>query len=415
MFCIFTFVFLCSLSSLSNSIRVPLNGDHWLITDSRSYSALGRIPATIHTILLAANQITEPYSGYNDINLRSLIYSSWAFKKNFSLTQDFLMFERFTLHLDQIDTVANVTLNQCFLGQTKNMFIAYTFDIQRKCLQIDNNQLRIDFESPVLYAKNQAKLYNDSMPPPDCPPDVQHGECHVQFIRKEPCSFSWDWSPAFAPIGITGDLHLEATNSVDISIQLESVNVASYQTSNKQWRIDILLSSQNQPFSSQLKFILENASFIYETNVTLNRQLTISLFIPDDDIQLWWPNGHGNQTLYTLCVYSQDQLIGSRVIGFRTVQLIEHDYGSNINGTSFYFMINYQPIFIKGSNWVPPDAFQERVSDERLERLLLSAKLANMNMLRVWGGGRYERDSFYDLADRLGIMLWHDFMFACSL
>ena len=137
--------------------------------------------------------------------------------------------------------------------------------------------------------------------------------------------------------------------------------------------------------------------------------------IPNDIIKRWWPNGYGEQTLYTLAVYNGKQFMGQRSIGFRTVELAQHGYRPNINGTSFYFVINGHPIFVKGSNWIPPDAFQERVSDERLERLLLSAKLANMNMLRVWGGGIYERDSFYDLADRLGIMLWHDFMFACSL
>jgi beta-mannosidase len=157
--------------------------------------------------------------------------------------------------------------------------------------------------------------------------------------------------------------------------------------------------------------LLENTNFTYETNNSFNRNLSI----PDKNIQLWWPNGYGDQPLYNLSVYNQEQYIGSRLIGFRTVQLIQHDYGSTINGTSFYFLINYQPVFIKGSNWIPSDAFQERVSDEKLERLLRSAQLANMNMLRVWGGGIYERDSFYEIADRLGIMLWHDFMFACNL
>ncbi len=204
-------------------------------------------------------------------------------------------------------------------------------------------------------------------------------------------------------------------NTTDIFVQLESVNVASYQSNTNKWQVDVLLSSKNDPFTSQLKFVLQNTSFIYETNTTFDHIMSISLAIPDENIQLWWPNGYGDQNLYTLNIYNQEQLIGSRLIGFRTVQLIQHDYGPNINGTSFYFLINYQQVFIKGSNWIPPDAFQERVTDERLERLLTSAKLANMNMLRVWGGGIYERDSFYEIADRLGIMLWHDFMFACSL
>ena len=166
---------------------------------------------------------------------------------------------------------------------------------------------------------------------------------------------------------------------------------------------------------SQLKFVLQNTPFTFEYNSTFDHNMSVPLAVSNEDIQLWWPNGYGNQTLYTLSVYNQGQLVGSRLIGFRSVQLVQHDYGPNIKGNSFYFAINGHPIFIKGSNWIPPDSFQERVTDERLERLLTSAKLANMNMLRVWGGGIYERDSFYEIADRLGIMLWHDFMFACSL
>jgi beta-mannosidase len=190
MSCIYLF-FLLLLFSFSNSTRVPLTGDDWIITDNRSYVVHGHIPGTIHTILFTANQITEPYWGYNDVDLRSLVYSSWTFRKNFSLSQDFLTFTQFALHFDQIDTVANITLNGCFLGQTNSMFIAYTFNVTQSCLQSDN-ELQIDFESPVLYALSQTKAYNDTVPP-DCPPDVQHGDCHVQFVRKEPCSFSWDW------------------------------------------------------------------------------------------------------------------------------------------------------------------------------------------------------------------------------
>jgi beta-mannosidase len=184
-------LFLLLFFAFSNSAIVPLTGDDWTITDNQSYSAQGRIPGTIHTILLAANRIPEPYWGYNDINLRHLIYTPWTFRKNFLLTDDFLALTQFTIHFDQIDTVANITLNECLIGQTNSMFIAYTFNVMKSCLQ-SNNQLQIDFESPILYASKQAKAYNDSVPP-NCPPAAQHGECYFQFIRKEPCSFSWGW------------------------------------------------------------------------------------------------------------------------------------------------------------------------------------------------------------------------------
>ena len=175
-----------------HSTIVSLTGDGWTINNNNeSYFAQGHIPGTIHTILLANNKIPEPYRDYNDVNLRPLIYTPWTFKKNFSLTDDFLSSIHFTLYLDQIDTVANITLNKCLIGQTNNMFIAYTFDTPNSCLQ-STNEIRIDFESPVICALNQAQAYNSSVPP-DCPPGIQYGECHVQFIRKEPCSFSWDW------------------------------------------------------------------------------------------------------------------------------------------------------------------------------------------------------------------------------
>ena len=170
---------------------VPLSGTDWMINDNGTFSVQGRVPGTIHTILLAADKIPDPYLGFNDVNLRYLVYRPWTFQKAFTLTDDFLSNTQFTLHFDQIDTVANITLNNCFLGQTNSMFIAYIFNVTRSCLQ-STNKLRVDFQSPVLYALQQSQAHNESVKP-ECPAGAQNGECHVQFIRKEPCSFSWDW------------------------------------------------------------------------------------------------------------------------------------------------------------------------------------------------------------------------------
>lgn len=198
-------------------------------------------------------------------------------------------------------------------------------------------------------------------------------------------------------------------------LQLDSVNVVSQSPTTKAWQVDVQISGGDNETLYTFDFQLKGTSWSFTTNARFIQKTTISLSIPNDQIQLWWPNGHGNQPLYELVVSSSNQLMDSRLIGFRTVELVQHNYTAGINGLSFYFRINSRPIFVKGSNWIPSDAFQERVTDEKLEQLLMSAKLAGMNMLRVWGGGIYERDSFYEMADRLGIMLWHDFMFACSL
>jgi beta-mannosidase len=190
---IWIFIFFSSilLFSGSNSDRIPLTGNDWLVSNGQTLQATGTVPGTIHTILLSAKIIDEPYWGFGDTTLRSLVYQSWTFTKNFSLQADFLNLIQFTIHFDQIDTVSNVTLNECFLGNTNSMFLAYTFNVQRTCLR-NNNILRVEIMSPVAYALNQSISYNKTVQP-TCPSSVQHGECHVQFIRKEPCSFSWDW------------------------------------------------------------------------------------------------------------------------------------------------------------------------------------------------------------------------------
>lgn len=187
----FVFVTFILLFSDSHSTRIPLTGNDWTVSNNQTSPVTGTVPGTIHTILHSAKVINEPYWGFGDVTLRPLIYESWTFTKKFSVPADFLDLSQFALHLDQIDTVSNVTLNQCLLGNTSSMFFAYTFNVTSTCLKSDN-VLQIDFMSPVIYAANQAIAYNKTVKP-FCPYPVQHGECHVQFIRKEPCSFSWDW------------------------------------------------------------------------------------------------------------------------------------------------------------------------------------------------------------------------------
>jgi beta-mannosidase len=188
---VFIFSSFILLFSDSNSTHISLTGNDWLVSNGKTLQATGTVPGTIHTILFSAKLIDDPYWRFGDITMRYLIYESWTFTKNFSLQADFLNSTQFMLHFDQIDTVSNITLNECFLGNTTSMFFAYTFNVLSTCLKTDNI-LRVGFMSPVIYALNQANAYNKSVHP-NCTNPVQHGECHVQFIRKEPSSFSWDW------------------------------------------------------------------------------------------------------------------------------------------------------------------------------------------------------------------------------
>lgn len=183
-------LFLCVLT-LSSAIRFNLTGNDWTITDNINYTAKGTIPGSVHTILLEANAIPDPYLGQNDVDLRFLVQQDWVFMKNFSLLPEILTSNEVNIYLDQIDTVANITINTCMIGKVDNMFRRYIYPVPSACLHPDNVIL-IEFQSPVTYALQQATAYNESVYP-ECPPDVQNGLCHVNFIRKEPCSFSWDW------------------------------------------------------------------------------------------------------------------------------------------------------------------------------------------------------------------------------
>jgi len=188
---LFIITFCVALVSSAASTRVSLAGSDWSIKNGADLQAVGTVPGTIHTILFSAKLIDEPYWRFHDTDLRYLVNQSWIFTKSFSLQSQFLDSTQFILHFDQIDTVSNITLNNCNLGQTNSMFFAYEFNVPRTCLQTENT-LHIEFTSPILYAKQQSIAYNKTVYPL-CPNAAQHGECHVQFIRKEPCSFSWDW------------------------------------------------------------------------------------------------------------------------------------------------------------------------------------------------------------------------------
>jgi beta-galactosidase/beta-glucuronidase len=235
-------------------------------------------------------------------------------------------------------------------------------------------------------------------------------------------------------MGITGDIYLQATdtkNTSQIDFDLFGVNVRkSLDTTSNSWLIDFNLKFSQNRFElsntdQQIYFRLLNTDWSYTTRLTSLRSsnsinanyqsVTVTLAISSHHIELWWPNGYGHQPLYEFQVEYQSQL-KTKLIAFRTIELVQENYTDlGLNGTSFYFKVNNQTIFIKGSNWVPADAFQERITRGYLEMLLTSTAEANINMLRVWGGGVYEKDDFYELTDQLGIMIWQDFMFSDSL
>ncbi|XP_067276974.1 beta-mannosidase isoform X2 [Pseudorasbora parva] len=271
--------------------------------------------------------------------------------------------------------------------------------------------------SAVTYASQKSHAHTEYRVPPDCPPPVQKGECHVNFIRKAQSSFSWDWGPSFPTLGIWKGVRLEVFNTLRV---LSLTTVPKYDSAHSSWNVEVELFFDVFVASKGLVLLSIPLLHSEEFQLSLTPGQSRKTFVSqvNQSVSLWWPFGHGEQPLYDLKIDINlevgETFNAERQVAFRTVELIQEPIPSS-PGLSFYFRINGKPIFLKGSNWIPVHSFQDQVTTDMITILLRSAQKANMNALRVWGGGVYEQDIFYSLCDMYGIMIWQDFMFACAL
>uniref|UniRef100_A0A6J0UK86 Beta-mannosidase n=1 Tax=Pogona vitticeps TaxID=103695 RepID=A0A6J0UK86_9SAUR len=389
------------------------NGNGSLVLD-------GEVPGCIHTALLQGGLIQDPYYRFNDLAYTWISLDNWTYSRKFESPFAASSWQKVALVFEGVDTVAQVVVNNVTVGKTDNMFNRYTFDITDVIKEI--TVIQVHFMSAVHYAAEQSKIHKEYQVPPECPPPVQKGQCHVNFIRKEQCSFSWDWGPSFPTQGIWKDVRIEA---YDLCHLVYFSVTPHYDQSARQWRLEIELDFDvvsSKPVagfvSVSIPELQTRQAFPVELHPGEGNIILLVNISQNVVLEMWWPRGHGNQTGYnmtaTVFMEGKYKFVKSLKIYFRTVELVEEPIiGSP--GLSFYFRINGLPIFMKGSNWIPADSFQDRVTSGMLRCLLQSAVDANMNMLRVWGGGIYEQDEFYDICDELGIMIWQDFMFACAL
>ncbi|MEE6460575.1 hypothetical protein FKM82_001012 [Ascaphus truei] len=362
----------------------------------------------------------DPYFGFNDVAYKSVTQDEWIYSKLFQLPPEISLWQKVTLVCEGIDTVSTIIVNGIAVGKTMNMFNRYTLDITKAVAE--NNYIEVRFKSPVEWAREKSNNHSSYIIPPECPPAVQNGECHVNFIRKEPCSFSWDWGPSFPTQGIWKDIRIEAYNV----FHLDYISyVPMFDNNTSQWIIKIepvfevitvnpvpgyvVIRLPQLKIDQSHKLTWNPGHHVFEIIIKIDKNISIDL---------WWPNGYGNQTGYNLTAKFTFEggyfIENTTKVYFRTVELVQEPLRGS-PGLTFYIKINGVPIFLKGSNWIPADSFQDRVTTQKLCRLLQSVVDANMNTLRVWGGGIYERDEFYNICDELGILVWQDFMFACSL
>ena len=354
------------------------------------------VPGCVHTDLQRTGRIPDPFWGTNEAGLQWIDEREWEYETSFEADGSLLGEERVDLVADGLDTLATVRVNGRLVTRTENMFIGFRWDI-RALLKPGPNTLSVRFASATEYIRTHRTGHR--------PREINDPVGGCTAIRKEQCQFGWDWGPRFVTAGIWRDIRLEAWSTNRL------VDVVVTQDHRKNGSVILGLTPQlakRDPRATCAWRLRLGARAIDSGTGT-------EIIVREP--RLWWPSGQGEQPLYTLEVLVQSasgQEIGtwSRRIGLRTVTL---EQNPDKWGTSFQFAVNQRPIFAKGANWIPAHCFVAGLPRSAYARDLEAAVAANMNMVRVWGGGIYESEDFYDLCDELGLLVWQDFMFACTL
>jgi len=363
------------------------------------------VPGVIHTDLLANNLIESPYWENNEQELQWIETLDWKYRTTFEVNKEQLEDDRIEIVFEGLDTYANVKLNGEIIISSSNMFREWKANI-KSLLKIGKNILEVEFYSPMLFNKEKYDHY-----PYDLPSGCETLDPKMSsFTRKAAYHFGWDWAPRFVTCGIWRPVEINTWNEARITnIYCFTKNIdKNLATINTQITIETDVS---QPTPYIIEIDGEKREHILKQGVN-----EIDYEFEIENPKLWWCNGLGEAHLYNLDVklYADKSLIDKKTerYGIRTIELVNEE---DSIGTSFYFKLNDQPVFMKGANYIPQDVFLPRVTDEQYTKLLSDVKEANMNMLRVWGGGIYENDIFYDLCDEKGILVWQDFMFAGSM
>jgi beta-mannosidase len=390
-------------------VNVPAKdlGGTWTLRQSgRRESIPATVPGTVHTDLLAAGKIPDPYYRDNESSLQWVGETDWVYARSFNVPEDFLKDDRVILRCEGLDTLATIKINSREIARTDNMFRTYEFDV-KPVLKRGNNTIKIKFDSTIPYIKKRESERH--LPVRKGPHDVQGGN----WVRKEQCNFGWDWGPCLVTGGIWRPIRLIAYDAARIT----DIFIRQKHAGNGSVVLDITATADiiSGSFASAIVTISKEGKKEAEGKAIFKaNKAHVSLIVKKPC--LWWPNGMGAQPLYdvTVNLLSKDGRVfdtASKRIGLRTLRLKRK---KDKWGESFWFAVNGVAFFAKGANWIPADTFAPRVTRHDYAGLLASAADAHMNMLRVWGGGIYEDDAFYDLCDERGICIWQDFMFACA-
>lgn len=358
------------------------------------------VPGGVHTDLLTAGLIPDPYLDDNETRLAWIGRTDWVYETTFDRPTG--EHERIDLVCAGLDTVATLTLNGVGIGRTANMHRSWRFDVAA-LLRAEGNTLTVGFDSAYRYAEAQRDRLGDR---PNAYPEP------FQFIRKTACNFGWDWGPTVVGVGIWQEIGLHTWSTARLAVVRPLVTVVDRTgTVEVQVEVERAADTAAGPLTVRATVAGESVEAVVPAG---ERTTTLAVTVRDPD--RWWPRGYGEQHRYDLAVtlHGPDETVldgWTRRIGFRSVRL---DTTADQHGSAFTLVVNEVPVFVRGVNWIPDDAFPTRVTRERLAHRFDQAAGANIDLLRVWGGGRYESEDFYDLADERGFLVQQDFLFACA-
>ena len=362
------------------------------------------VPGSVYGDLLNAGKMENPFWKDNEDEALKLMDYDYEYRTTFSCDKEFLASDEVILHFDGLDTIADVTLNGVKLGHVENMHRIWEYSV-KELLKEENNELKVYFHSPTKYI---AEAFEKA--PTLGTEDAMNGFVH---IRKAHCMFGWDWGAHLPDAGIWRDVYLLGVDTA----RLDCVEVLQYHeqgTVRLEVNPQVIMAAGRRSSEQDVK--------AYVTINDPQGKEIVSGHSAEEDIiiekpQLWWPNGYGEQNLYTISVdlKKEDGTVvdnWTRRIGLRTITM---DRTKDQWGERFATCVNGVNIFAMGADYIPEDHLLGRVTKETTKTLLEKAVFANFNSIRVWGGGYYPDDWFFDLCDEMGLVVWEDFMFACAV
>lgn len=383
--------------------QIPLHGSWILERLSDGSTVQADLPGDNYSALLAAHQIPDPYVGANERQVQWVGREDWAFRRSFRVTSGFLKNAHVALELESVDTIAEIWINGTKAGESRSMFVPVRWEV-RPLLVEGDNEIRIVLRSPEQTAVALAQALPYPIPHTGAPVMSPHRN----LLRKAQCQSGWDWGPCLMVSGVYGTMRLVGTPSAS----LRQVWTHTHKATSGLWTLQVFAEVEAVKAGPQtLSVAFDALPAIHQKVAVVPGRQTVSFEMTVKAPKLWAPVGYGEQNLYPLRVeLGGDRWEGS--LGFRT---LEWENSPDSWGKSLTCVVNGRPLFAKGANWIPVDALPSRWTPGVITRRLEDLVAAHMNLVRVWGGGIYESEWFYQECDRLGILVWQDFMFSCSM